>query len=165
MEPERSAQGGNKIKIKSPGEIWSHVDDLMLRKRTNDADAWMVVFWSLVKNTLYYRNYTSGAGAPFSLGETYEYDEQNDSGIDLGDFTYHHAAAVDSSLHEITVNGRTFNCYQVTVTVTDGGSTKGTFTEYWDADGIFPYAQIKVIDNYNFDVLDTRELWTSNVLP
>mgnify|MGYP001766786340 CR=1 FL=1 len=160
MEPIRKVSG-LAIHITSPGYLWMGADDHQMRKRTNDA--WLTIIVKMaVTNTLYYRLYSPdpGFGAPFTPGESWTYTEQNDSSQNAGDSIRTGTATVASATESVTVPAGTFNCYKITYSI-----NSKTFTEYWDADGIFPYAPVKIVDNYNFASTDTKELYSFTVIP
>ena len=155
MQPTRTATVS--IKIVSPMYDWRHVTDRQLRQRWNQA----VALGSTVTNTLYYRLYAPnpGFGAPYVLGESWTGHEQIASSNSMGNKDSDFTAAIASATESVTVPAGTFTCYKLTIT--QGGKT---IIEYWDSQGRFPYAPIKVIDSVNFGSTDTRVL-SSPVLP
>ena len=135
---------------------WRHITDRQLRKRWNQAGSII----GTVTNTLYYRLYTpSSFGAPYALGESWTFHQQIASSQSAGNSDSDFTAAVASATQSVTVPAGTFTCYTLTIT-----ENSKTIIEYWDANGRFPYAPVKVVDSVNFGSTDTKVLQSSPVI-
>jgi hypothetical protein len=146
--------------VKFPQVDWRGATDQQLRLRRACAYQSMMNP-SNFTNLVYYRGYTPGTfGAPYSNGETWSFTKQTDSGAcffggcAMGDTTVSVSATV--SEEQITVPAGTFNCYKITF-------NNGDY-EWWDKDGVFPYAPIKLTVE-DFDSTQTSVLYSSPLLP
>jgi hypothetical protein len=156
MTPTRTATVS--ITVLSPGYDWKHAEKRVSIKKYNEAKA----LGATVTNDLYYRLHTPDTfGAPWAFSESWTYTEQIDSSNSMGDKTTNGITAnLSAATESVTVNGRTFTCYNLSIKQ----GTKYIY-EYWDANGVFPYAPVKIVDSVNFGSTQTSILYSSNVLP
>jgi len=157
------------VGVNFPQVDWRAVSDQQLRLRR--ACAWSnSMNPKNFTNLVYFRAYThtggSGAyGYPYSNTEAWSFTKQTDSGgcmtligCGLGDSSGTVTAAVSLEDLTLTVNGvsHLFHTYKITFNNGDA--------EWWDRDGVFPYAPLKVIAS-DFDDDQTSTLIVSPLLP
>ena len=155
--PVRYTLGAFNIRtvLQEPNHSWRGISDHNYYQRYQEVFA----LGMTAQDWIYYNDYSGDYGAPLATDESWTYTVEVDSDNAMGDSTTHFSTTVATDLENIVTPAGVFpSCFKVAHLALDGPNAGKSFTEWWDSTGEFDLAPVKILDTYNLNHLEVREL-------